>query len=171
MNKERAAKIIVLFIVFYAVLYFLPYLTPLHKWDFWGITRADYTFFLIPIPGFFFLYFLIDWIDKFFETESGHTPVLPLIFVILSFIAFYAQLYFYWGNFASLQGGSTKVIIWLFSQPTATECAGNICLDYFNYLVSSAFLVFVFAGIFGWLSHMIAEHWTETKEEKKEKKK
>ena len=174
MDKTKAAKILVLFIVFYAVLYFLPYVvTQLHKWDFWSITRAEYTFFLIPIPAFFFLYFLVDWIDEFFETELAHTPILPLIFVMLSFLAFYAQLYFYWGNFAYLQnqqGGNVRVIIWLFTQPAATECSANICLDYFNLLNASAFLVFVFAGIFGWLAHMIAEHWAQTEEKKKETK-
>ncbi|MFH1544738.1 MAG: hypothetical protein ABIE23_01425 [archaeon] len=169
MDKKKTVKIIILFIITYTVLYFLPFITPLKQWEFTSLMQANYLFFLIPFPAFFFMYLIIDWVNEYFETNLAHNPVFPLLFVILCFAAFYVQIGWYYGNLAVLSSNSQTMVSAAVSLDPA--CSGStqfltvdsthqvISICYWNNLIENAFLVFVFAGIAGWLSFMITEKW------------
>lgn len=171
MDKKKTAKIIVLFIITYIILYFLPFITPLKQWEFTSLMQANYLFFLIPFPAFFFMYLIIDWVNEYFETKLAHSPVFPLLFIILCFMAFYVQIGWYYGNLAALHQEANPQITVSSAVSLDYSCSGNsqvltpdsthqvINVCYWNNLTENAFLVFVFAGIAGWFSFMIVEKW------------
>jgi hypothetical protein len=169
MDKRDSIKLIFLFILTYIILYFLPAIVkpiepffdfisfnlmnffPTHEWGFTlNPSMLDYTFFLMPFVGFFFIYFLIDWINDYFESSFAHSVYFPLLFVVLSFIAFYIQLYWYYSNLASLAAAQGQTI------------AVNEFFEYWGVLRDSAFLVFIFSGLAGWISYKIMQKVSES---------
>ena len=53
---SRIFKVLFVFALVYAALYVLGLFTPLQEWNFTlDFGRLDYTLFLLPIPGFFFV--------------------------------------------------------------------------------------------------------------------
>ncbi len=158
MNLRDTIKLIVLFAVSYILLYFLPAITKalspemaLHEWGFTlNPSMLDYTFFLMPFVGFFFIYFLIDWINDYFKSDFGYSVFFPLLFVVLSFMAFYVQLYWYFSNLASLAASQGRII-----NP------GDL-FDFWSVLRNDAFLVFIFSGLTGWISYKVMQRVSES---------
>ena len=163
MNSRDLIKLAFLFILTYLILYFLPAITKaivpesaLHEWGFTlNPSMLDYTFYLMPLIGFFFIYLLIDWINDFFKTEFASNIYFPLLFVVLSFLAFYVQLYWYYSNLATLAAAQGQTI-------AATEF-----FEYWSVLRDSAFLVFIFSGLGGWISYKVMGKVSETALEEK----
>ncbi len=168
MDSRDKIKLIALFLVTYVILYLLPFITnainpsiALHDWfaQTNGFTlnpsRWDYTFLLLPFVGFFFIYFLIDWINDFFETNFAKTIYFPLLFVVLSFMAFYLQLYWYYSNISALAAAQGQ-----------TVNAGDL-FEFWGALRADAFLTFIFAGLGGWISFKIMEMVSEKALEEK----
>ncbi|MFH1695518.1 MAG: hypothetical protein ABH850_03790 [Candidatus Micrarchaeota archaeon] len=175
MDKRDTVKLIFLFALTYIILYFLPAIVkpiesffdffpyfnpikffPTHDWGFTlNPSMLDYTFFLMPLIGFFFIYLLIDWINDYFETDFAKTIYFPLLFVVLSFIAFYVQLYWYYSNLASLAAAQGQIV-------SATDF-----FEFWGVLRDSAFLVFIFSGLAGWISYRIMQKVSENALEEK----
>lgn len=130
MNFNYAAKLIVLFIFFYAVLFAVSNLINL------GLTAWSNNpmFWLMPFVGFFFVFIAIDYIDRYLGIKFANTVFFPLAFIIACFISYWVALYIYFGNTAQLSGQTAVVF------------------DFWEKLRASAFLLFVFSGLFGWLS-------------------
>jgi signal transduction histidine kinase len=186
MNTRDAIKLAVLFLSSYVLLYFLPAVSKalfpsaaLHEWGFTlNPSMLDYTFYLMPFVGFFFIYLLIDWINDFFQTKFASTVFFPLLFVVLSFVAFYVQLYWYYSNIVALAKAAGQNLVLNLSldsgcQPVISLVNGvrtyNVC--FWNTLREDAFLVFVFAGLLGWASYKIMEKVSEKALEEKMKRK
>ncbi|MBN2127192.1 MAG: hypothetical protein JW703_02240 [Candidatus Diapherotrites archaeon] len=111
---------------------------PLAQWDLSGFPlRADYMLLLLPIAGFFFIYFLIDWINDFFETKFALSYWFPLVLFGFSLIAWHLVLMVYFGNISFLNSNV------------------EIPFDSIAYFRNSAFCVFILAGILGWVSKKI----------------
>lgn len=165
MNSRDASKLIVLFLVTYLILFFLPSVTKAIGADFalheWGFTlnpsMLDYTFYLMPLIGFFFIYFLIDWANDYFKTGFASSVYFPLLFVVLSFIAFYVQLFWYYSNISSLASAQGQTV-------NTTDL-----FEFWSVLRDSAFLVFVFSGLGGWVSNKLMKNVSETALEEKRK--
>jgi len=163
MNSRDLIKIIALFAFTYIFLYFLAFIAKALSADFalheWGFTlnpsMLDYTFYLMPFIGFFFIYFLIDWVNDYFKTSSASSVYFPLVFVVLSFLAFYVQLYWYYSNIASLAAAQGQIV-------NAADL-----FDFWAALRDSAFLVFIFSGLAGWISYKIMQNFSEQALEEK----
>lgn len=181
MLSPNQLKISFVFFVSYFVLFFLSSLsniTGLRGWGPFGdIFRIDYFFYLIPIPGFFMIFLLIDWIEEFFESKFTRTIWFPLLFFVLGFIAFYIASFWYFCNIFSSSdasfcssNGSTQT----FSFLSANAPSKNIVLNFLSnglpfsgilspflssnivrIFLESAFIVFLLAGILGWLSKLL----------------
>ncbi|MDP6671277.1 MAG: hypothetical protein QGI60_05710, partial [archaeon] len=42
---------------------------------------------LMPVAGFFFIFFLVDWANKFFEKQPGFSVLLPILLFALAMAA------------------------------------------------------------------------------------
>lgn len=138
MNFNYAAKLSALFIFFYAVLFIISNLLNL------GLTAWSNNpmFWLMPFAGFFFVFIALDYIDKYLEIKFANTVFFPLAFIIACFFSYWVVLYIYIGNTAQLSG-----------QP--------LVFDLWERLRASAFLLFVFSGLFGWLSKIAMDKITK----------
>ncbi|MFH1256126.1 MAG: hypothetical protein V1494_02430 [Candidatus Diapherotrites archaeon] len=162
MNRNDAAKIIVLFLVFYALLYLLPLIfnsfnlgLSMHDWGWTGkLDQLDYMFFLIPISGFFFMYFLLDWVNEYFETKAAYSIWMPLLLILISVIAYYFAISCYISNAAQLSGQKVGYCLYF-------------DFDFLPMLLDSAFLVFVLAAVCGWASRVIILKTTPQQNAKK----
>ncbi len=162
MNFNYAAKLAALFIFFYAVLYVLSNLVDigLTKWSIdpaHGLVNA--MFWLMPFVGFFFVFVALDYIDRYLEIKFANTVYFPLAFIIACFISFLAVLSFYIGNTAQLSSQPTQICIVKdifcvspYGTPEQLAGPGVAVIDFWERLRASAFLLFVFSGLFGWLS-------------------
>jgi hypothetical protein len=139
--KKNTLKLLVLFLVSYVSLYFLGVFTPLHDWGFtFDFGRLDYMYFLLPITGFFLMYYTIPFLNNFFGDNTATKWFFPIIFFIVSLIAFFTALYFYFANIVSLSNANVNPVE---------------LFDFWQQLFDSAFFVFVLSAILGWISFMI----------------
>ena len=134
--QRKDIKIIILFAVFYAIIYFIGLITPLEDWN-------SPMFFLIPFPAFFLMYYAIDWFNEFYETNLANTVFFALGFVIASFIAYYIVLWWYFGNISQLNNNTP------------------IPYDFWEFLRYDAFVVFIFFSLAGWLTRLIIRRTDE----------
>lgn len=100
-------------------------------------------FWAMPFFGFFAVFFLVDWVNKEFETKVALSPVFPVLFFAVAFVAYYIALFWYMSNFASLGGTQLQ-------------------LEELNQLLwgkihSSAFMPFIWSGVFGWIARYAIE--------------
>ncbi|MDO8538674.1 MAG: hypothetical protein Q7S21_07385 [archaeon] len=135
---RKLIKIVLLFAVFYVLVYLIGQFTPLEDW-------GSPMFFLMPFPVFILMYYAIDWFNQFFETDLANTVFFPLAFVIVSFIAYFVVLWWYFGNISQLNNNVA------------------IPYDFWEFLRHDAFVVFIFFGIAGWLTRLIVRRTDETK--------
>ncbi|MFA4907052.1 MAG: hypothetical protein WC602_02145 [archaeon] len=135
-NKKGALshylKIFVLFMVSYNVLYLVSQTGLIYRFD-------SPMLFVFPIIGFFFTYLITEFASNYFESNLKTNVYFPLLFLILCFVAYWLQLYVYIGNMSFLSGGQL------------------IPFDFFSELRNSPFLVFVLAGLLGWVSAFAVE--------------
>ncbi len=100
-------------------------------------------YFLLPVVGFFLMFFLIDWINDYFEKKPGFSVLLPVLFLALSMAAFYIAIFWYIGNYAQLAGR-------VMTLDEATRL-------FFMRWRTSAFYLFVLSGLLGWVSRVALE--------------
>ncbi len=100
----------------------------------------SYMFFAMPFFAFFAVFFLADWVSK---TSKSPIPFLifPVVFFVLALAAYNVALYWYIANFAQLQG--TELVL--------EE------IDFAGRLAGSAFMPFVWGGLFGWIARFAVE--------------
>ena len=101
-------------------------------------------FIVMPFFAFFALFFLIDWIRKGFESKLSFGMLcfaVFVIFVVCSLAAYYVALYWYISNLASLQGLEMTLEM----------------VDFWGKLTNSAFLLFIWGGMFGIIARYVVE--------------
>lgn len=101
-------------------------------------------FWVMPLFGFFLLFFAMGWVKKNIETKYSVNivyPIMLLFFVFLSLMAFYLAVYWYVANFAAMQG---------------VEMTPEL-VDFWGKLHGNAYLLFFWGGIFGWISRFVVE--------------
>ena len=143
--SSNTPKVLFVFVLVYIALYTISLFTPLQDWTLTGLDKLDYTLFLLPLPGFFFIYLLIPWIREELGFGDFFVYIFPIIFAVASFFAFYVAVFYYFGNQALLAG----VDISLFN------------IDYFDQFIKSSFIYFVLAGIGGWGARVLIENFDE----------
>jgi len=134
MNFNYIAKLAVLFILFYAVLFVLSNILNLGLIK-WGNNPM---YLLMPFIGFFFVFISVDYIDKYLEIKFANTIFFPLAFIIACFVSYWIVVYWYLGNVAQLNNS-------------------QVAFDFWEKLRNNAFLIFVFSGLFGWVSKFIMD--------------
>lgn len=151
--NQRFLRVFVVFALVYIALYFLSFFASsvgLAKWlpgdgplDFsvFHFSRLDWSLWLLPVVGFFFVYIGLEWLSKEFEFGQIFSYSFPALFCVASYIAFTAAVFYYFQNQASLSG----VDIAQFN------------LNYWNYFIGSAFIYFVLAGLGGWGARMLID--------------
>ncbi len=150
MNFNYAAKLTALFIFFYAVLFIISNLAN------FGLTAWSNNpmFWLMPFVGFFFVFVLMDYIDGYAKENFSKNLIFLPVFVVACYVSYAVVIYFYMGNSAQLNGQQLAVdFIGNAIQPRA----GLAIVNFWERLLSSAFLLFIFSGIFGWVSKIAME--------------
>ncbi len=153
---SRDFKALVIFVLFYAMLYFLGFVIRSLKSDLpfslisfdrfpW---QSDYTLLLMPVVGFFFVYFLVPYLRKEFGFGKVFINyVFPVLFLVASYLAFYLAVYVYHYNNASLYGIEMSDYI------VQTN------LDFFRSFLGSSFFYFVLSGLAGWFAVLLIERF------------
>ena len=100
-------------------------------------TESSPMFFAMFVTSFFFLFFIVDWINSHFNTAYALHPMFPLLFFALGLFAYYVALFWYMSNFTVLSGES------------------QVRFDYWTKLHESAFMLFVWGGVFGWITRFV----------------
>ncbi|MFH1224484.1 MAG: hypothetical protein V1676_01645 [Candidatus Diapherotrites archaeon] len=140
MDRNRYAKVLFLFALTYVIIYVLSVLTPMRDWGpVKSIFQFDYMFYLLPVVGFGFLYMLPPWFNGYFGTKFASSPFFPLAYAAIAVAAYYVSMSWYMGNIAQLSG------------------VASIPFDIVKELLNSAYLVFVLAGLGGWVSRVVIE--------------
>lgn len=98
---------------------------------------------LMPVAGFFFMFFLVDWANKFFEKKPGFSILLPILFLALAMAAFYIALFWYIGNYAQLAERAITI-----------EEINRLFVGRFK---ASGYYMFVLSGLLGWVSRTALE--------------
>ena len=138
--NNRRLKVLFLFVCTYALLYALGSLTPLQDWDFRGSPfQADWLSFLLPIPAFFLMYLLVEWLDKYFKSDVGHSVWVPALLFGLGLLAWYVVLFWYNKNVYELAGQAT------------------VQFDYFGKLFDSHYPEFLLAAFGGWVTRAVVD--------------
>tara|TARA_Y100000310_G_C20689243_1_gene821132 strand:+ start:1249 stop:1731 length:483 start_codon:yes stop_codon:yes gene_type:complete len=143
--SSNIPKVLFVFALVYIALYALSLFTPLQDWNLTGLDKLDYTLFLLPFPGFFFIYMLIPWMREELGFGDVFVYIFPIVFAAGSFFAFYVAIFYFFGNQALLSGVDIS--------------AFNI--DYFDQFIKSSFIYFVLAGVGGWGARVLIENFDE----------
>ena len=98
-------------------------------------------FYALPFFGFFALFFIVDWVNKEFDTKLALNPAFPALFFFISLAAYYLALYWYVSNFVELQGLQMSLDM----------------VGFWGKLQASAFILFVWGGLFGWIARYVVE--------------
>ena len=132
-------------------------------------------FWLMPVVGFFVIFLLVDWVNQYFETEKALSVWFPLLLVMIGFLAFSVSLYFYYGNFAAMKSNEQQSFIPYLCYAHPDDCGAivnefnasgqesdgrqlfYVNVPFWGKLRSSAYYLFLLAGICGWLSRYVVE--------------
>lgn len=165
---------ILMFVLSYALLYFLyAWFDFLPDWDAYGrmfltgVPASGYVFidplFLgIPIIGFGLMWMAIRWALSTFENDQILSLPFALVFVALSYVAFYvASVMFYWNNaylvFLSQNNASPLIASLGFTMDFVLK-------NFLDQILKSPFFVFVLSALLGWVSfilvHRVLTHST-----------
>lgn len=162
-NTTKYVIFAVLFLLFYFILYALtlfgkgfegiPVLNvffPISEW-------TSPTYWLLPLAGFFAVYFLISYIKKEFETSFSERVFFPIFFFFISMLAFYLNLFFF---YMSSVPGKRLFICLMDCQNTIQQLKVSgiqnvFLIEFFPQLKTSAFFAFVLAGLFAWLTYYL----------------
>jgi len=93
MNSD-IVKVAFIFVLVYGALFALSFLEPLQTWNFTlDFGKLDYTLFLLPIPGFFFIYSLIPWMRQELGFGRMFIMAFPILLIIFSLLLLRLQYF------------------------------------------------------------------------------
>ena len=96
-------------------------------------------YYLLPIVGFFFTYFIIDWANNYFETKFVLSPFFLLLMIVLYLLALYIALFWMAAEVARLSGRQFPEV------------------NFWPELRNSAFYLFMLSSILAWVSRKVVE--------------
>lgn len=118
-------------------------------------------YYLLPIPGFFMMYYLVDWMEDYFKFSDREKKYFPLVFWLLVVVSYFVVLLWYFHNMYQLSLGANPVLVeqevsfWTYmfggTLKDGSHWVGSQ-FNYWHYLKDSAFLVFSMAAFLGWVS-------------------
>lgn len=97
-------------------------------------------FWAMPFFAFFAVFFLSDWVKANSKNRLAFLA-FPVVFFIAAVLAYDVALYWYLANIVSLQGQELVL--------------GEI--DFAARLANSAFMPFIWGGVFGWIARFAVE--------------
>ena len=118
-------------------------------------------FYLLPVPGFFLMYYLIDWMEDHFKFGETEKKYFPLVFWLLAIVSYFLVLMWYFHNMYQLSLSANPALVeqevsfWIYMfGGTLKDGAywGGSQFNFWHYLKDSPFLVFVLAAFLGWIS-------------------
>ncbi len=119
------------------------------------IWKLDYMLWFVPIAAFFFIYMLMPYLRSEFGFGGTFIYIFPALFALFSYFAYQLSAWWYYSNQLFLATGGKY-----------PGCAVFLCidvspygLDFWKLFVGSHFLYFVLAGILGWASRQLIEHF------------
>lgn len=142
----KLVKIVFFFLASYVLIYFIGLATPLADFPFmqknW-LLQSDYMLILLPVAGFFFSYFAIEWANSgsFFEKKIGSSLFYPAALILTGIAAYYAAIWFFMENNRQLGGSGA--------------------FDFWKLLIESQYIYFVIAAVLAWVSARIMEKMPE----------
>ncbi len=152
--------------IFWPIKSLVETILPLGKWD-------SPMYFLLPIPGFFLMYYLTDWLDEFFElNDDFHNKLFVLVFWILVLAGYAISLLWYYYNFyvltlnnyAQLKEIGLSFTQYLFGgQLSNGQTYGGTGFNYWGELKNSAYLVFCIAAFLAWISRKFVKNIIDAK--------
>ena len=98
-------------------------------------------FFVMPFFSFLAIFLIVDWVNENFETKLALNPIFLAIYFVLTLGAYYVALYWYIANFATLSN----------VEMTLEQ------VDFWPKLHGSAFMLFLWGGVFGWIARYAVE--------------
>jgi len=183
MENKNIGKLIFLFLISYVILFLLSVFNSISGFGGWAVTadlsKIDYFYVLAPISGFFFMFFLVSWAEKYFETKFLRNPLFGVLFLFLSVVAYYVSLFWFYCNLFSLaqtsvcsSEGSAQTTNYLSSLVPNNNLIANFFSDlpidfiggFFNSILrtqfmslflSGPYIIFILAALFGWVSRLI----------------
>ena len=97
-NFKGRVAVAFLFVLSYVLLFFLSFATqgaekipflPLPSW----ISPA---YFVFPIAGFFFIYWLVPWASQYFSSGLPKSVYFPAFLVLFSLVSYYTVISYYY---------------------------------------------------------------------------
>jgi hypothetical protein len=139
-------------------------------------TWASIMYFVAPICGFIFAFVLIHWWNKNFETQEASGLGFLAIILILLFVGYSVNLFFYMNEAANLNSrGSVKYSLYFcLAETDSAKCSNTVArinqenisiaqskgvqvvdqlipINYWGELKKSMFTLFVFGAIAAWI--------------------
>jgi len=158
-SKNKWIVAVPLFVISYLIVYALSLLSrllvdplqgtvleqviPALKWAEW----VSPMYFLMPIVGFFFVYFAVEWAKEHFESGIPESIIFPPLFTVFFIAAFWIAVFFF--HLPNALAGYPVNICF----PSCFGATGGANLDYWHELKHSAFWLFYLAGLLGWASY------------------
>ena len=133
----------------------LDMILPLWQWD------KSPMFYLVPIPGFFLMYYLIDWMENYFKFSEREKKYFPLVFWLLVISSYFVVLMWYFHNMYQLSLAANPALVeqevsfWTYMFGGLLKDGsywGGSQFNFWYYFKTSAFLVFSLAAFLGWVS-------------------
>lgn len=182
MKKQSFAKVLFLFLISYVLLFVLSVFSSVSGFGGWNVSfdlsRIDYFYALAPVCGFFLMFFLIDWVEKYFDTRFTRSPWFGLMVFVLAVIAYYVALFWFYCNLFSLAQTSVcspeganqtygflarqvpvknMVLDFLIGIPVQAVSGfftGLLKTEFVGSFLSSPYILFVLSVLFGWASKL-----------------
>ncbi len=171
--QSKTIKALGLFVLSYVLLYFAyVWLDFLPKWDGYGSTIlhgqklqgylfVDPLFLFLPFVGFSLMWLALSGYSRHFKDDFLLSIPFALVFVVVSYLAYFVALIGYFWNNAYLvalaQGKSDAGF-------SSFGITFNFAVENFmDQLLKSPFFVFVLSALLGWVSFVIIhKYWGET---------
>jgi hypothetical protein len=135
----------------------------------WGNSPMYY---LVPIPGFFLMYYLIDWMEGYFKFSETEKKFFPVVFWLLVISSYFLVLMWYFHNMYQLSLSANPALVeqeitfWIYMFGGIIKDGSFWVGSQFNFwyqLKNSAFLVFSLAAFLGWASRKFVTNTIEGK--------
>jgi len=183
MENKNIGKLIFLFLISYAILFILSIFNSISGFGGWNVTlnlsKIDYFYVLAPVSGFFFMFLLVSWAEKYFETKFLRTPWFGALFFFLSVVAYYVSLFWFYCNLFSFNQtsicsseGAAQTSSFLSNITPNNNLIANLLSDlpidfiggFFNSILrtqfmslflSGPYIIFILGALFGWASRLL----------------
>ncbi|VVB76549.1 Uncharacterised protein [uncultured archaeon] len=102
----------------------VPILGLLIPFDTWN----SLMYFLLPIVGYIFAFFIIGWWNDYFDTKEAATIAFPILLIVVLFLGYFINLSFYAGEAANLNSSSAVKysLYFCMSEAENSQCSDTV---------------------------------------------